>query len=81
MFKFLVDLLVIDALIRVWAQPLPILWWQLLAMAILDFMLGAYYRHSVKRTGKQSSSSRRLALAKVVNRLGLISMSLVTMLP
>lgn len=81
MFKLLVDILAIDALVRVWVVPLPILWWQILVMVALDFILGAYYRRSVKRTGKKSSISRKLALVKVVNRLGLISISLATMIP
>jgi len=79
MFKLLVDILAIDALVRAWVLPLPILWWQILAMAVLDFMLGAYYRRAIKRTGKKSSISRKLALVKVVNRLALISISLATM--
>ena len=79
MFKLLVDILAIDALVRAWVLPLPILWWQILAMAVLDFMLGAYYRRAIKRRGKKSSISRKLALVKVVNRLALISLSLATM--
>jgi len=79
MFKMLVDILAIDALVRAWVLPLPILWWQILAMAVLDFMLGAYYRRAIKHTGKKSSISRKLALLKVVNRLALISISLATM--
>lgn len=81
LLRLLADILAMDSLIRIWQSPLPFLWWQLLVMMVGDLMLTALRGVSIRRSGRRSSASRNLGLLALFNRLGLIGLSLASMLP
>jgi hypothetical protein len=81
LLSLLADILAVDSLIRLWANPLPQLWWQILVMFFGDFLLRALHKGAIRRSGKKSSSSRNLGLLALFNRLGLIGLGLASILP
>lgn len=81
LLSLLADILAMDALIRLWANPLPGLWWQVLVMFLGDIVLSVLFRRSVRLTGRKSRSSKNYRLLTLCNRLGLIVIGLATLLP
>lgn len=77
----LADFLAVDLLFKLWQVDLPLLWWQVLAMVIGDLVLGVIHHRSVRIGGRQTRSSRTLGALILVNRLGMISISLASMTP
>ncbi len=81
LLSFLADILAVDSLIRLWSKPLPFLWWQILVLLFGEFVVSALARGAIRRSGRKSSSSRNLTLMSVASRLGLVGLSLASMLP
>lgn len=81
LLSFLADILAVDSLIRLWSNPLPFLWWQILVLLLGEFVVSAVARGSIRRSGRKSSSSRNLTLLSVASRVGLVGLSLASMLP
>ena len=81
LLSLLADILAVDSLIRLWANPLPQLWWQITVMFFGDFLLRALHKGALRRSGKESSSSQNLGLLAFINQLGLIGLGLASMLP
>jgi hypothetical protein len=81
LLSLLADILAMDTLIRLWAKPLPWMWWQVLAMFVADLVLMTFYRRSVRCSGRKSQGSRNLGLLAIFNRLGLVVIGLSSLLP
>jgi hypothetical protein len=81
LLSFLADILAVDSLIRLWSNPLPFLWWQILVLLLGEFVVSALARGAIRRSGRKSSSSRNLTLLSISSRLGLVGLSLASMLP
>ena len=81
LISLLADILAVDALVRLWANPLPLIWWQILLMLIGTSLFRVLFKISARRNGRKSSISRNLGLLALCNKLGLVVISLVSMLP
>jgi membrane protein implicated in regulation of membrane protease activity len=81
LISLLADILAVDALVRLWANPLPLIWWQILLMLIGTSLFRVLFKISARRNGRKSSISQNLGLLALCNKLGLVVISLVSMLP
>lgn len=80
LLSFLADILGMDTLIRLWAKPLPFLWWQVLLMFLGDIVLMTLYRRSVRTQGRKDRSTKSIGLLTLGNRLGMVAIGLSTLL-
>ncbi len=81
LLSLLADILAVDSLIRLWSNPLSFLWWQILLMFLVEVVLSALLRGSIRRSGRGSVSSRNLRLLTLCNRFGLVGLSIASMMP
>jgi len=74
-FQFLIsNILTLIVLIKLWATPLPGLWWGVLVLAIVDFISVKTINATAQEYGNESNKVGQAALIATVINLALIGL-------